>query len=91
MTRQHKHPERPGGTASAEQACTLSWLHRLLPPDEALKTSGQHFLQSGIELLKGVQTLVGGYLARLEACAEGKEDRPQRVSRIEIKEKEEEA
>ena len=62
----------------------ISQVRQLLPPDEKLREFEQHIIRSQVELLKGVQIIVGDYLSRLEKCETEKEGRPERVSKIDI-------
>ena len=73
-------------TSPSDTTSLFSLIRQLLPPDETLRECEKHFVRSGVELLKGMRTIVESYMDRLEACEE--KSRPERVSKIEITEEE---
>lgn len=61
----------------------------LLPPQAARREFKRHVIRSQIELLRGVQSIVEGYVSRLEAFESEETDRPKRTSKIKVEDEEE--
>ena len=71
MAQNDTHTEQTGtGDCCASYGLSdlISQIRQLLPPDEKLREFEQHIIRSQVELLKGVQIIVGDYLTRLETC-----------------------
>lgn len=69
---------------SSKPLYLLSRMRGLLPPEETMIEFERYLIRSQIELLKGVRTIVDSYVSRLEHRE--KREKPERVSKIEIKE-----
>ena len=76
--------------ASCGSSHLFSRCGEMLPCGEKLQEAEQHFIRAGVEMLKGMRSLMDSCLSWMETCETEKNDRPERVSNIDITKEEKE-